>query len=113
MNAGLFTTGLDVPDLETVIVNKSTLSVREWLQICWRVVRSSPDTGKVVGNIIDLGNHAYRESNPLGRCLEDRTYGLWHEESKGGGISSAKLCDPAKKDKNGRRGCNRLIQYRS
>jgi superfamily II DNA or RNA helicase len=109
-NAGLFTTGFDVPDLETVIINKSTLSLREYLQISWRVVRISPETGKVIGNIIDLGNHAFRESHPFGRCLDDRDYGLWHEPAgKGGGIQPTKECPRFKKDNTGKLGCGRLI----
>jgi superfamily II DNA or RNA helicase len=108
-NAGLFGTGLDVPDLETVIIDKSTLSLREYLQISWRVVRISPETGKIFGNIIDMGNHAHRENNALGRCLDDHNFYLWHDVSKGSGIQPTKMCDSNKEDMNKKRGCGRLI----
>jgi superfamily II DNA or RNA helicase len=108
-NAGLFTTGFDVPDLETVIINKSTLSLREYLQISWRVSRISPETGKIHGNIIDLADHANRKENGFGRMLDDRDYRLWHDESKSSGVMPTKECPRNKEDKNKKRGCGRLV----
>jgi len=53
LNVGVFTTGFNVPDIETIIYNKSTLSLSLWLQSCGRGSRVSK--GKDFFTVIDLG----------------------------------------------------------
>jgi superfamily II DNA or RNA helicase len=53
LNVGVFTTGFDVPDIETIIYNKSTLSLSLCLQSWGRGGRVSK--GKESFTIIDLG----------------------------------------------------------
>lgn len=53
LNVGVFTTGFNVKDIQTVIYNKSTLSLSLWLQSCGRGGRVAE--GKEVFTIIDLG----------------------------------------------------------
>ena len=53
LNVGVFTTGFNVPDIETIIYNKSTLSLSLWLQSCGRGSRVYE--GKDFFTVIDLG----------------------------------------------------------
>lgn len=55
-NVGVATTGVDVPSIETVIVNRATTSLALWLQMCGRGSRPYP--GKIMFSIIDLGGNA-------------------------------------------------------
>lgn len=43
INVGVFTTGFDYPELETVVVARPTKSLRLWYQICGRGVRIHPE----------------------------------------------------------------------
>jgi superfamily II DNA or RNA helicase len=87
-NIGIATTGFDQPDIETVIVNKATVSMPLWLQMCGRGAR--PHNIKLAFTIIDLG----------GNCI---THGLWssprnwsnifHNPKKPGeGVAPVKEC---------------------
>ena len=58
LNVGVFTTGFDVKDIETVIYNKSTLSLSLWLQSCGRGGRIAEGKGSFT--IIDLGLNVER-----------------------------------------------------
>jgi len=53
LNVGVFTTGFNVPDIESIIYNKSTMSLSLWLQSCGRGSRVSE--GKKHFLVIDLG----------------------------------------------------------
>ena len=53
LNVGVFTTGFNVPDIEVIIYNKSTLSLSLWLQSCGRGSRVAE--GKSSFTVIDLG----------------------------------------------------------
>lgn len=64
-NCSILTTGYDEPSIETVIVNRATLSLPLWLQMCGRGSRTH--TGKTHFNIIDMGGNVYK-------------HGLWQEE---------------------------------
>lgn len=55
-NVGILTTGFDEPSIETVIVNRATLSMPLWLQMCGRGSRPTPS--KSMFTIIDLGGNA-------------------------------------------------------
>lgn len=55
-NVGIGTTGLDIPTIETVIVNKATMSLSLWLQMCGR--GSRPTESKLMFTIIDMGGNA-------------------------------------------------------
>lgn len=70
LNVGVFTTGFDVKDIETVIYNKSTMSLSLWLQSCGRGARISD--GKDVFTIMDLGLNIERH----GYWSDDRD---WNE----------------------------------
>jgi superfamily II DNA or RNA helicase len=109
VNASILTTGFDMPDIQTLIIDRSTASLQLYLQMLGRGSRPSPETGKIYFNVLDFGNHAIREINPFGRYMDDRDWSLWHEPSQGGGIPPTKECPPGKLDFRGHKGCGRLI----
>jgi len=55
-NVGIATTGFDEPTIETVIVNRSTMSMPLWLQMTGR--GSRPTESKFDFTIIDMGSNA-------------------------------------------------------
>lgn len=55
-NVGVLTAGFDEPSIETVIMNRCTLSMPLWLQVTGR--GSRPTDAKSLFNIIDLGGNA-------------------------------------------------------
>lgn len=55
-NVGIATTGFDEPTIEAVIVNRSTMSLPLWLQMCGRGGR--PTLAKNAFYIIDMGGNA-------------------------------------------------------
>ena len=65
LNVGVFTTGFDVSDIETIIYNKSTMSLSLWLQSCGRGGRIHKD--KKSFTIMDLG-------------LNIKRHGFWSED---------------------------------
>lgn len=56
-NVGIATTGLDVPTIETVIVNLSTVSLSKWLQMTGRGSRPCVEIGKQMFFILDMGGN--------------------------------------------------------
>ena len=73
LNVGVFTTGFDVKDIETIIYNKATLSLSLWLQSCGRGGRVAD--GKYSFTIMDLGLNTERH----GFWSDDRN---WKEHFK-------------------------------
>lgn len=55
-NVGVLTAGFDEPSIGAVVINKSTQSVTQWLQMCGRGSRIHP--GKEKFYIIDMGKNA-------------------------------------------------------
>lgn len=98
VNLGIATTGLDVPDIKTCILEFSTLSLTKYLQCLGRAARPHPSKN---GEFICLDMGANFEK--LGRYEQERTWHLWHNASKGGGAPPMKICDPEKG------GCGRLV----
>lgn len=87
-NVGILTTGFDEPSIETIIVNKSTLSIPLWLQMCGR--GSRPHHGKQYFKIIDLGSNAIS----LGDWDDKRDWRyIFHNPAKAGdGVAPVKEC---------------------
>lgn len=106
INASILTTGFDEPSIETIIVNRATMSLSLWLQMLGRGSRIFD--GKNHFNILDFGGTQSR----LGTYSQNRNWSLWHEESKGGGIAPIKLCGYDAQDRpitKERDGCKRYI----
>lgn len=55
-NVGIATIGYDEPTIETIIVNRATMSMPLWLQMCGR--GSRPNDGKHMFTVIDMGGNA-------------------------------------------------------
>lgn len=92
VNFGLFTTGLDIPDIKVVMLMFSTTSLVKYLQCLGRASR--PANGKN-GEFIcmDFGMNFER----LGRYEDDRVWGVWHKTSAGGGVAPTKICPQCQK----------------
>ncbi|MBE9490870.1 MAG: DEAD/DEAH box helicase [Bacteroidetes bacterium] len=110
INASILTTGFDCPAIETVIVNRATLSTTLWFQMIGR--GSRPSFGKSHFNILDFGDNASR----LGHYTSPQFWSLWHDDtSSEDGVAPIKDCGTDSKtgrvmtDKNGIQGCCRMI----
>jgi len=87
VNYGLFTTGIDIPDIKVVMLMFSTTSLVKYLQCLGRASRPAP--GKDGTFIcLDFGGNYER----LGRYEEDREWSVWHKPTAGGGVAPVKEC---------------------
>ena len=87
VNFGLFTTGIDIPDIKVVMLMFSTTSLVKYLQCLGRASR--PAEGKDNEFIcLDFGRNYER----LGRYEDERTWSVWHKTSAGGGVPPTKEC---------------------
>lgn len=86
VNLGIGTTGLDVPDIEAVLLMFSTTSVTKYLQCLGRASRPAPL--KKDFYCLDFGSNYER----LGRYEQDRQWSVWHNTGKGGGVAPVKEC---------------------
>lgn len=59
INVGVLTTGFDYPELEAVLIARSTMSLALYYQIIGRVMRpyTYPDGSKKVGWVVDMGGN--------------------------------------------------------
>ena len=94
VNFGLFTTGIDIPDIKVVMLMFSTTSLVKYMQCLGRASRIAE--GKNNEFIcLDFGRNYER----LGRYEDDRVWSVWHNTSAGGGVPPTKEC----------KGCGRLV----
>lgn len=87
-NIGIATTGFDQPDIETVIVNKATVSMPLWLQMCGRGAR--PHDVKLAFTIIDLGGNC--ETHGLWSSSRNWQYIFDNPKKPGNGVPPVKEC---------------------
>ncbi len=99
----LLATGFDYKPLSCVIINKATQSLPLHMQIIGRGER--PSEGKEDCIVLDFGTNVDR----LGEAEKKREWCLWHEMSDGVGLPAMKICGDKGKDKNGKKGCKRMI----
>jgi superfamily II DNA or RNA helicase len=112
-NVDIATTGFDEWTIETVIVNRVTLSLALWLQMCGRGGRITPaEFVGVIGklqkehfNILDMGGNVYA----LGFWEQERVWNLTHRRSEKLGIAPVKECPEGKLDANFKKGCGAMI----
>jgi DNA repair protein RadD len=103
VNLGIAVAGFDVPDVEAVVLCFSTISLTKYLQAVGRGSRVAE--GKDGFLILDAGENYRRH----GSYDSDRIWSLWHDEKVGVGEVPMKLCDPGRKDVNGRFGCDTWV----
>jgi len=77
-NCSLYTEGLDVPAIETVMLARPTLSLSLYLQMVGRAMRPSPATGKTVARIHDHAGCILEHGLPDA----ERDYSLTSDQSK-------------------------------
>ena len=94
VNFGLFTTGIDIPDIKVVMLMFSTTSLVKYLQCLGRASRiADGKDGEFI--CLDFGRNYER----LGRYEDDRTWSVWHNTGSGGGVAPTKECQQ----------CHRLV----
>lgn len=91
VNVAKYIAGFDEPSIINVIFNRATLSLSLWLQAGCRGSRIFE--GKDFFRVLDFGDNIARH----GTFELEREYGLWHEESKGGGVAMTKECPECKR----------------
>jgi len=99
VNAGILTTGFNAPGIETLIVNRATVSVPLWLQILGRGSRTA--SGKDHFKVLDFGDNGRR----LGYYNQQRDWSLVHDSrARSAGAPPVKECK-GKADEYGKSGC--------
>jgi superfamily II DNA or RNA helicase len=94
VNFGLFTTGIDIPDIKVVMLMFSTTSLVKYLQCLGRASRIADGKDNEF-LCLDFGRNYER----LGRYEDNREWGVWHNTGSGGGVAPTKEC----------KGCGRLV----
>ena len=87
VNFGLFTTGIDIPDIKVVMLMFSTTSLVKYLQCLGRASRISEGKNDEF-LCLDFGRNYER----LGRYEDRREWSVWHNTSAGGGVPPTKEC---------------------
>ena len=88
VNYGLFTTGIDIPDIKVVMLMFSTTSLVKYMQCLGRASRIAPGKDNEF-LCLDFGRNYER----LGRYEDDREWSVWHSTSAGGGPAPVKECE--------------------
>lgn len=87
VNYGLFTTGIDIPDIKVVMLMFSTTSLVKYMQVLGRGSRiADGKDGEFL--CLDFGRNYER----LGRYEDDREWSVWHNTGAGGGVPPVKEC---------------------
>lgn len=86
VNCGCLVAGFDDPLIEVCILGFSTISLTKYLQCVGRAARKKGN--KNTFYILDFGGCVTRH----GLFEQNRTWSLWHNTSKGGGVPMTKEC---------------------
>lgn len=87
VNYGLFTTGIDIPDIKVVMLMFSTTSLVKYMQCLGRASRIADGKNNEF-LCLDFGRNYER----LGRYEDDRVWSVWHSTGAGGGVPPTKIC---------------------
>lgn len=98
----MLSTGVDVPELEGIILDFSTKSYTKYQQCTARPDR--PFGNQKFFYVLDFGNNV----ETYGRFEADPAMSLWHNTSKGG-VAPTKMCPTDRPDHTGKIGCGRLV----
>jgi superfamily II DNA or RNA helicase len=89
-NVGILTAGFDEPTIETVIMNKSTMSMPLWLQCTGRGAR--PTEAKSAFTIIDMGGNALAHGDWCDARDWENLFLNPAKPGKGDGVAPVKNC---------------------
>jgi superfamily II DNA or RNA helicase len=89
-NVGILTAGFDEPTIETVIMNKSTMSMPLWLQCTGRGAR--PTEAKSAFTIIDMGGNAIAHGDWCDSRDWENLFVNPSKPGKGDGVAPVKNC---------------------
>lgn len=95
-------TGLDIPEIDGVILDFSTKSYTKYLQCLGRGCR--PFSNQSFFYVLDFGGNVDR----FGRFESDPIMSLFHKTGEGG-VPPTKMCPTDRKDPEGKCGCGRLL----
>lgn len=98
----MLSTGLDLPELECVILDFSTKSYTKYQQCVARPDR--PFHGQEFFYVLDFGDNVKN----YGKFEADPVTSLWHKVG-GSGVAPSKFCPEDKPDHTGKMGCGRII----
>ena len=98
----MLSTGLDVPELECVILDFSTKSYTKYSQAVARADR--PFGNQKSFFVLDFGNNV----QTYGKFESDPVMSLWHKPG-GSGVAPSKVCPEDRPDHTGKNGCNRIL----
>jgi superfamily II DNA or RNA helicase len=89
-NVGIATTGLDVPDIQCCIINRTTKSLPLFLQMVGRAARVTDDKSEFI--LIDIGGNNHH--NLHGYWAKDRDWQslFTFNQEKGNGVAPSKIC---------------------
>ena len=106
LSVSMLDTGVDLPCLETAILDFSTKSYTKYCQCVGRPARLFE--GKKWFNVLDFGENI----KSFGIYEAEPVMSLWHNTG-GTGVPLTKECPTTKQDVNGKNGCGRLIPISS
>lgn len=112
-NADIATTGYDEWTIETVIINRITMSLPLYMQMGGRGSRITPEKFQGVAgylqkthfNLLDMGGNVYAH----GFWEQERSWSLTHKRTEKLGIAPVKACPEDKFDQRGFQGCGCII----
>jgi superfamily II DNA or RNA helicase len=102
LSVEMLSTGLDIPQLEGVILDFSTKSYTKYQQCVARPDRPYGD--QKFFYVLDFGANV----QTYGKFEADPVMSLWHR-SGGGGVAPSKICPEDRADHEGRLGCGRIL----
>lgn len=102
LSVEMLSTGLDVPELEGVILDFSTKSYTKYQQCVARADR--PFGNQRFFYVLDFGENV----KTFGRFEDDPVMSLWHR-SGGNGVAPSKFCPTDREDYAGHIGCGRIV----
>lgn len=85
VNVGVWTTGVDIPQLEAVLLSKSTMSLAYFYQVVGRVMRpyTYPDGSKKIGWVVDLAGNIKFFGKIETMKIEKTSEGLFYISNNG------------------------------
>lgn len=91
INVGVLTTGFDYPELEAVLIGRSTMSLALYYQIVGRVMR--PHKDKLSGWVVDLGGNISKFGKIETMRIQCNEKGLYYITNEGKQLTNVPLAN--------------------